>query len=149
MSKNYQGIYLFDEWIEALNELPPKTAMAIIHDTYLLARRGIEPQPITGRGKTIQSIMLAYQRRTKTAADYGRKGAENRWGKQKSSSQQGTSVSTTAPATPFICPLEDESTLSEEDRAWDAQRVERLMAARARRDAAERAAQAVTKPSNS
>ncbi len=62
MSKNYEGIFLFTEWLDALNRLQPKTAMTVINHFYRIQLDGTEPPAMRGSAETIQSIMIAHAR---------------------------------------------------------------------------------------
>ncbi len=76
MGKNYRGLFLFEEWLEALNHLAPKTAMTIINNLYLYDLQGTIPAPLCGYAGVLQNIMLAHGKRSHQAEVYGRMGAE-------------------------------------------------------------------------
>ncbi len=76
MSKKYQGIFIFEEWLEALNHMSPRMAMTIINNVYGFIRDGSEPERLRGSADLVQSLMLAHTRRSKVAVMYGRMGAE-------------------------------------------------------------------------
>lgn len=76
MSKKWQGVFLFYEWLDALNTLPAKTAMTIINNIRQYQTDGTEPPPLRGQGAVIQHLMLSYEQRSKQASEYGRMGAE-------------------------------------------------------------------------
>ncbi len=153
MSKRYEGIFLFDEWLTALNQLPAKTAMSIIIGIYRYNLEGVEPPPQKGNAALVQSIMLAHEKRANSASGRGRVGAESRWqakgdGKNSLSDNgnQTPSVPSSVPASaarsgniPAHWLIESQAELSEEDKEWDAKRVDLLIRARSKRDAAEAA----------
>ncbi len=142
MSKKYQGIFLFAEWLDALNQLPAEVAMEIINNVFRFDVDDTEPPHMEGGAGLVQSIMLSHERRNKTAAAYGRKGASTRWSHNTASpaTSQASDSPTTATMTReqlLACrSSEPEEPLSAEDAEWEAQRIERLIAARAKRDAA-------------
>ncbi len=78
MGKNYRGLFLFEEWLDALNHLAPKTAMTIINNLYRYDSEGVLPPPIRGSAGVLQNIMLAHGKRAHQAEVYGRMGAEAR-----------------------------------------------------------------------
>ncbi len=144
MSIKYQGIFIFGEWLDALNQLPAETAMEIINHIYRFDVDDTEPPHMEGGAELVQSIMLAHERRNKTASAHGRKGASARW---KSTDNHTTASPPQAQAPLSLANMTREELLaywannadtpmSAEDAEWEAQRVERLKAARAGRDAA-------------
>ncbi len=76
MGKHYRGLFLFEEWLEALNHLAPKTAMTIINNLYRYDLEGTLPTPLCGHAGVLQNIMLAHGKRSHQAEVYGRMGAE-------------------------------------------------------------------------
>ncbi len=120
MKKQYEGIFLFAEWLDALNGLPAKTAMEVINNLYRFETEDIEPPPMRGSAAIIQNIMLAYARRSKVSAEYGRKGAENRWKRPTTAVPAGrASAGTTAGASFGARPLD----LDFDEREWEAKRI--------------------------
>ncbi len=74
MSKKYPGFYLYYDWVEALEELPPKKAMALISNMKNYLRDGVEPTPMDGQAGTLQFVIMAQLRRSKTNSENGRLG---------------------------------------------------------------------------
>lgn len=74
MSKKFPGFYLYYDWVEALEELPPKKAMTIIKNMKDYLRDGVEPMPLDGRAGTLQFMIMSQLRRSKTNSENGRLG---------------------------------------------------------------------------
>ena len=74
MSKKFPGFYLYYDWVEALEELPPKKAMALIVNMKNYLRDGVEPMPLDGKAGTLQFLILSQLRRSKTNSENGRLG---------------------------------------------------------------------------
>ncbi len=160
MSKKYQGIFLFEEWLDGLNRLPGDDAMAVINNIYHFIADDVEPSPLTGNADFIQSVMLAHERRSKQASMYGYMGVEakrKRLEKAEKAAAAQAAVQAVAQAavpaptpapTPASRAAEREAFLArlaasppdeptEEDLEWDIRRVELLKQIRAKREAAE------------
>ncbi len=147
MSQKYQGLFIFGEWLDALNQVPPETAMTIINNIYRYEVDDTEPPPVEGAAALIQSIMLSYEKRNKLAAAYGRRGANARWGRRATGDTPARSKPSSPTESPSLATLSKEELLaywscteeepvSEEDAEWDARRFELLTRARQKRDAA-------------
>ncbi len=74
MAKKYPGFYLYYDWIDALESLPSKKAMAVIKNLRNYARDGIEPPALEGHAGSLQSIFAAQLKRSKTNAENGKLG---------------------------------------------------------------------------
>ena len=74
MAKKYPGLYLYFDWIEALEALPAKKSMTIIKHLRDYARDGIEPPPMDGYAGTLQSLLAAQMKRSIANAQNGRLG---------------------------------------------------------------------------
>ncbi len=134
MSRKYQGIFLFGEWLTALRQLPPDVAMDIIAHIYEFDVHDTEPPTMEGGAELVQSIMLAHERRTKVSAAYGNKGASTRWKKTpvKETPAREASGETARPRTFADMSTEElmaywnataDDPISEEDAEWDARRA--------------------------
>ncbi len=78
MSQRWQGLFLFYEWMEVLEMLPPKTAMTVLHNVLSFQRDGVEPPALRGNAGLVQSVILSQVSRAKKAALYGSLGAESK-----------------------------------------------------------------------
>ena len=68
MSKKYPGLYLYYDWVDALEMLSPEIAMKIIINLRRFAESNIEPEEIRGPEVLIQNMMLAQLKRSKQTA---------------------------------------------------------------------------------
>ena len=69
MSQKYPGLYLYFDWVDALEKLSPETAMTIIVNLRRFAESSIEPEEIPGPEVLIQNMMLAQLKRSKQTAE--------------------------------------------------------------------------------
>ena len=69
MSQKYPGLYLYFDWVDALEKLSPETAMKIIVNLRRFAESSIEPEEIQGPEVLIQNMMLAQLKRSKQTAE--------------------------------------------------------------------------------
>jgi hypothetical protein len=69
MSKKYPGLYLYYDWVDALEMLSPEIAMKIIINLRRFAESNIEPEEIRGPELLIQNMMLAQLKRSKQTAE--------------------------------------------------------------------------------
>ena len=69
MSQKYPGLYLYFDWVDALEKLSPETAMKIIVNLRRFAESSIEPEEIPGPEVLIQNMMLAQLKRSKQTAE--------------------------------------------------------------------------------
>ena len=69
MSQKYPGLYLYFDWVDALERLSPETAMTIIVNLRRFAESSIEPEEIPGPEVLIQNMMLAQLKRSKQTAE--------------------------------------------------------------------------------
>ena len=74
MAKKYPGLYLYFDWIDALEDLPAKKSMTIIKNLRDYARDGVEPPPLDGYAGTLQALLAAQMKRSITNAQNGRLG---------------------------------------------------------------------------
>ena len=74
MAKKYPGLYLYFDWIDALEDLPAKKSMTIIKNLRDYARDGIEPPPMEGYAGTLQALLAAQMKRSIANAQNGRLG---------------------------------------------------------------------------
>ena len=69
MQPKYPGLYLYFDWLNALEKLPPETAMKIIGNLHRFAEFDQEPEPLEGMESLIQSFMLSQLRRAKKSSE--------------------------------------------------------------------------------
>ena len=69
MSQKYPGLYLYFDWVDALEKLSPEIAMKIIVNLRRFAESSIEPEEIPGPEVLIQNMMLAQLKRSKQTAE--------------------------------------------------------------------------------
>ena len=74
MAKKYPGLYLYFDWIDALEDLPAKKAMTVITNLRDYARDGVEPPPMDGYAGTLQALLAAQMKRSIANAQNGRLG---------------------------------------------------------------------------
>ena len=78
MSKKYPGLYLYFDWLDALEKLSPEKAMKIIVNLRRFAESNTEPEEIQGPESLIQNIMLAQLKRSKQTAESAEKSYKHR-----------------------------------------------------------------------
>lgn len=74
MAKKYPGLYLYFDWIEALEKIPAKKAMNIIKNLRDYTRDGIEPPATEGHEGSLQDLFVAQIKRSEANAEHGRQG---------------------------------------------------------------------------
>lgn len=74
MAKKYPGLYLYYDWIAALEKIPAKKAMNIIKNLRDYARDGIEPPSLDGHEGSLQDLFMAQIKRSAANAEHGRQG---------------------------------------------------------------------------
>ena len=66
MSQKYPGFYLYYDWLDALNNMPPETALSIINNLRNYAQYDTEPPFLPGWEGFVQGFMLAQLKRSKS-----------------------------------------------------------------------------------
>jgi hypothetical protein len=69
MQHKYPGLYLYYDWLDALQKMEPEKAMRIITNLRNFSEKDEEPTPMGGAEDMIQSFMLAQLRRSKKSSE--------------------------------------------------------------------------------
>ncbi len=91
MSQNWKGIFIFEEWMAALNRLPARTAMTVLNHVLRYQLEGVEPPAMTGNASLVLDIIMAHLRRSRESSLYGRMGVESK--RRKAEERQAKALS--------------------------------------------------------
>ena len=69
MAQKYPGLYIYYDWMDALEKMSPDKAMAILKNLRYYSEKNRDPMPVGGAEEMIQSFMLAQIKRSKTISN--------------------------------------------------------------------------------
>jgi hypothetical protein len=69
MQRKYPGLYLYYDWLDALQRMEPETAMRIITNLRNFSEKDEEPVPVGGAEDMVQSFMLSQLKRSKKSSE--------------------------------------------------------------------------------
>lgn len=69
MQRKYPGLYLYYDWLDALQRMEPETAMRIITNLRNFSEKDEDPVPVGGAEDMVQSFMLSQLKRSKKSSE--------------------------------------------------------------------------------
>lgn len=74
MAKKYPGLYLYYDWMEAIEALGPKQGFQLILNLYHFSKDNAKPKPLDGTANIIQNLCIAQMERSKLLSEAGKAG---------------------------------------------------------------------------
>ena len=69
MQRKYPGLYLYYDWLDALQKMEPEKAMRIITNLRNFSEKDEDPIPVGGTEDMVQSFMLSQLKRSKKSSE--------------------------------------------------------------------------------
>lgn len=73
MPKKYPGLYLYYDWMEAIESLGPEQGFQLILNLYHYSKDNVPPKPLEGAGNLVQLLCVAQLNRSKAQSECARR----------------------------------------------------------------------------
>ena len=74
MAKKYPGLYLYYDWMEAIEALGQKQGFQLILNLYHYSKDNVKPKTLDGTANIIQNLCIAQMERSKLLSEAGKAG---------------------------------------------------------------------------
>ena len=81
MAKRYPGLYMYYDWMEAVESLGPEPGFQLMINLYHYSKEGRKPMPLEGSANLIQNLCLAQLERSIKQSEAGTRGNQIKYGK--------------------------------------------------------------------